>query len=191
MSKLFGEIVVSMYIKEINIHKLILFLEDSQLSAYTIQRVPSYYPFPHTIKRLCIPNNVEGIPVTSIYSNAFNDIKSLEYVTIPNTIKNIYDRAFNGCSNLKVLIIPGSLKEIGFCFQSCESLKTIKFKEGVETITSGAFRDCENIKKIFFPKSIKFIHDDAFLEAKSIQIIIANDNEEAIAFAKKRNIKYI
>jgi len=76
-----------------------------------------------------IPDNINGIPVSSIASRAFSGgYRSSPIVTvnIPNTIKTIGDHAFYSCIKLENLLIPSQVNYIGEgAFSECESLNTI------------------------------------------------------------------
>ena len=53
----------------------------------------------------------EGTEV--ICDGAFRGCKSLQSVTIPNSVKKIGDDAFNSCKSLQSVTIPNSVKSIG------------------------------------------------------------------------------
>ena len=63
-------------------------------------------------KEFVIPSEIDGIPVTEIYGNAFEGCKSLTSVTIPDTVTTIYYEAFLDCPMLKEVTIPASVEEI-------------------------------------------------------------------------------
>ena len=50
-----------------------------------------------------IPNKIEGIPVTSIGSYAFEGCTGLTSVTIPNSVTSIVSWAFSDCTGLTSL----------------------------------------------------------------------------------------
>lgn len=171
----------------VNGYNISFYLQEGTLSAFQVNRHPGTS---HTISILHIPSHIGDIPVTSIADFGFVETDTLLLITIPETVTSIGERAFTGCMKLADISIPGSIKTVPFSFQSCENLKMVTFNEGVERIEQGAFSDCENIEVIQFPSSLIYISDDAFKESKNIEIINTNGNEEAIRFAKKRNIKY-
>src|SRR5271165_2387200 len=52
---------------------------------------------------VAIPGTIDGLPVTSIGTNAFANRSSLTWVTIPSSVTNIGSHAFYGCSNLSAV----------------------------------------------------------------------------------------
>ncbi len=73
-----------------------------------------------------IPNEINGLPVTSIEASAFYGNTNLMVVTIPNGVTNIGPRAFFGCYNLMSVAIPRSVVTIGYSqFGRCIGLTNI------------------------------------------------------------------
>lgn len=87
-----------------------------------------------------IPEEIEGLPVSKIESNAFIEAPKLKRVVIPGTVKVI-----------------GS-----YAFASCQLLKEVVLEEGVETIEDWAFISCA-ITKVSLPKTLKSVGNNAFL----------------------------
>ena len=91
---------------------------------------------------ITIPSKFNGKFVTKIYSNAFENIITLETVNIPNSIVSIGTRAFYGCSNLKNVNVStdSELQEIaGYAFYGCSALTDIYFPTYVDYIGAYAF----------------------------------------------------
>src|SRR5271157_4597088 len=51
------------------------------------------------------PTNINGLPVTSIGDQAFNNSTNLTNVTIPNSITNIGAGVFDGCASLTAITV--------------------------------------------------------------------------------------
>jgi hypothetical protein len=60
-----------------------------------------------------IPTNINGLAVTSIGTNAFEDSDSLGSITIPSTVTTIGDYAFASCYGLTNATIFDGLTRIG------------------------------------------------------------------------------
>ena len=91
---------------------------------------------------ITIPSKFNGKFVTKIYSNAFENIITLETVNIPNSIVSIGTRAFYGCNTLKNVNIStdSELQEIaGYAFYGCSALTDIYFPTYVDYIGAYAF----------------------------------------------------
>lgn len=73
-----------------------------------------------------IPETLDGKEVTGLAENCFDGCKSLETVTLPDTLKTIGDYAFQGCALLETVEIPAQVTDIGdFVFEGCTSLESI------------------------------------------------------------------
>lgn len=55
----------------------------------------------NTFVKLIIPEEIEGLPVTRIASEAFYNIDNIIEVVLPSTIKEIGERAFYNCKKLE------------------------------------------------------------------------------------------
>ena len=87
-----------------------------------------------------IPEELEGMPVAKIETNAFVEMPKLRKVVIPKSVKVIG----------------------GYAFASCPALSHVELNEGLETIEDWAFISC-NIDSVRIPKSVKSIGLNAFL----------------------------
>ena len=53
-----------------------------------------------------IPNNINGVPVTSLGENVFNNCTFIQKAVVPDCVTSIGEGAFNGCSSLQEITIP-------------------------------------------------------------------------------------
>ncbi len=133
-------------------------------------------------KQVTVPETVkignENVPVVSIADNAFAGDKTMETVTLPDTITEISDNAFKGCTSLKKVDIPKDTEEIGDnAFSGCTSMTTLKFKgRNLRKVGKGAFAKCTKLKKAQLPDSVIEIGQNAFNGDKLLGQIKVNGN---------------
>jgi hypothetical protein len=72
-----------------------------------------------------IPSTYNGLPVTTIREEGFQNIYGLRSVTIPDSVTSIGARAFAGCNYLTSVTIPDSVTSIGNGAFACEGLTGI------------------------------------------------------------------
>ena len=107
-----------------------------------------------------------------ICDGAFSDCKSLQSVTIPNSVTSIGDEAFSGCDSLQSITIPNSVTSIGDgAFYLCKSLQSITISNSVTKIGDGAFNWCKSLQSVTIPNSVTKIGDGAFNWCESLQSV--------------------
>lgn len=141
----------------------------------------------NNIKTLIIPSTLEGVPVTSINSNAFEYNSNLESVTLPGSITAICNSAFYGCTNLKKINMPENLQTIEWgAFCNCKNLETPVFPSSLITIDSYAFSNCTSINgELIVPDSVIRIGSSAFRDTNIETIILPFVGSEPDATGKE------
>lgn len=123
---------------------------------------------------LKVPGELGGKTVTEVGERAFQDCKSLEEVTLPETMVNIGNMAFSDCTNLTDISIPDSVENIGrYAFYGCVALTGITISDGVLSIGSDTFEGCTALTRVTIPDSVTSIGDYAFdgcINLKEIRI---------------------
>jgi len=115
-----------------------------------------------TKKNILIASEYNGLPVKSIYIDAFKN-KTITSVAIPDGVTDIGGDAFAFCSKIKSVAIPGSVTSISMgAFRYCRSLVSITIPEGVSSIGGYAFQGCSGLASISIPDSVTDIGKDVF-----------------------------
>ena len=137
-------------------------------------------------KRVVIPSELDGKPVTAIGSNAFYQNTRITSVEIPESAKTIGeyafaqctrltgvtilkgvtwigDSAFADCTRLTEVIIPEGVTSIGnTAFYGCSSLKNVNIPETVTSIRTSVFAYCTSLTEVTIPEGVKYIGSGAF-----------------------------
>lgn len=114
-----------------------------------------------------IPNTINGLPVTSIGTNAFYNCTNLVRVTIPDSVTNIGNSAFDSCVNLSTIIIGNNVRTIGdYAFNNCNGpdlwQNSVIIPNSVTTIGNFAFANNSDLNSVILGNGIKTIGDSAF-----------------------------
>lgn len=154
-------------------------------------------------KEVNIPSELDGITVTALGEKLFNNNKSIEKVTLPDTLTEIGSGAFMYCQMLSEINIPNSLTKINnfaFCgtkiteavvpeataligkeaFAHCGNLKKITIKSAIDTVPLGVCNDCPKLEEVNLPDSIITIETFAFDNCKSLKSITLPEKTKII-----------
>jgi len=102
-----------------------------------------------------IPNELDGLPVTSIGDVAFQDCTGLTSVVMPDSVTRIGNQAFAYCLALTSITIPDSVTSIGEgAFSECTSLTSIAIPDSVTSIGQEAFLYCTSLTCVIIPDSV-------------------------------------
>lgn len=86
---------------------------------------------------LCIPEEIDGKPVTTIGKKAFLGARELKKLVLPDAVETLQDWAFASCRSLETLTLPCKKLSVGQgILKDCVKLEQI-FITGKETETLG------------------------------------------------------
>ena len=120
-------------------------------TTYTVTRVGdgAFYAC-RTLNSVTIPNSVTYIGDTAFYS-----CDDLTTVDVGNAVTRIGDGAFFRCSSLTSIDIPDAVTSIGsYIFTGCSSLISIDIPDGVTSISDRAFWDCDALTSVTIGKGV-------------------------------------
>lgn len=81
--------------------------------------------------RVIVPSEIEGLPVTAIERKAFLSCKTVNYISLPDSIEEIGDWAFAHAEQLHSIIIPRHQLSCGKeLFLGCNELNEIVLRNG-------------------------------------------------------------
>ncbi|WP_231593712.1 leucine-rich repeat protein [Methanosarcina siciliae] len=124
-----------------------------------------------------IPGEIEGLPVTTIGTSAFQDCSALTTVSIPDSITTIGDYAFMRCSALTTVSIPNSVISIGkYAFSGCSALTTVAIGSGVTAISEGVFYNCPSVTTVTIGSSVTTIGTSAFQGCSALTTVSIPDS---------------
>ncbi len=126
-----------------------------------------------TTNDIIVPNEYNGLPVTSISDFAFAGSDYIVSISLPNTIKFIGSGAFLDCMEIKAITLPDGITTIqDNTFQNCINLESITLPNTVTTIGEWAFGYCENLVDINLPENIISIGEYSFFYCTNLTNII-------------------
>ena len=127
---------------------------------------------------------VVGEGITHIGNASFENLQSLEAVSLPSTLKTIGKYGFYNCRKLKTINLPEGLTSLDYqCFHQCASLEEVVIPASVTVIPEYAFYECNNIH-IKLHSGITEIGNYAFWESYNGVIEFIGTEEQWDAITK-------
>ena len=95
-----------------------------------------------------IYSEIDGIPVTSIASQAFLMCRKITSLTVQEGVTNLGSAAFAYCTALTEVTLPSTIVMDYSAFAMCIALESVIIPEGVESIALQAFYGCDSLSRI-------------------------------------------
>ena len=128
---------------------------------------------PSLQKALFIPKTVDSTTITA-YGNgsAISLSSNINYVIFEANLESIGNYAFQNLKSLEGIGLPNSVTSIGnFAFFRCTGLTEIVIPEGVTSIGSSAFFYCSGLTSVSLPSSVTSIGGAAFSGCSNLNSI--------------------
>lgn len=150
----------------------------SELYGYKITGFDRFFgnsiSYRDSITAITIPGTIKQVD-----SGLFDEMPSLEKLTLCDGIEKICGTAFWKCENLSELVLPDSMKTIGeSAFSGCSSLNKVEFNEGLKEIGLSAFANCRSLDDLILPDSLEIIEDAAFAGCRFTSVTLGKNIKE-------------
>ena len=134
---------------------------------------------------ITLPTSYRNTFITTIKSKAFNQVKTLTKVVIPNTYKKIEQSAFFLCDNIAEITVPfvgesatSGNSYFGYIFGATSynaqhtllplALRIVNLTENTTKVPENAFYNCSEIESFNLPSTITKIEHSAFRGCKKL-----------------------
>lgn len=144
-----------------------------------------------------IPEEIDGVPVTTIGSRVFQYDRDLSAIHLPASLVNIGESAFENCTELTAVVFPSdmALTHIGrLAFHHCFGLTELPIPASVMTIGDRAFACCYEVLHCRIPARVTTLGYSVFSNCKNLFAFevdpanVAYCSEDGVLFDKRKKI---
>ncbi len=132
-----------------------------------------------TTQSITVPSTYEGKPIV-IASRAFYGLPELISVTVEDTTGEIGTQAFMNCPKLETVILQGNATVASKCFSGCQSLKSIAFGRGIQSVGMECVFDCPALETVDIGDDCKSIGAKAFQNCHNLKTVTLGSGLEQI-----------
>ena len=123
--------------------------------------------------RMCVPESINGIPVTGIAERAFVNNAKITSVELPQSLVSIGENAFANMTGLETIVIPDSVESIGYgAFRYCTSLRSAHIGSGLTSLGKEAFRGAKNLTAFTVSDGGRFTQANGILYTDSGETLV-------------------
>ncbi len=129
----------------------------------------------------------------TIESESFKDVRNLEQIVLPKTIKTIEECAFENCSDLRVIICENDASDFiikSDAFKDCISLESVYLKAKMITIEKDAFLNCNNLRAVVFDSDNVILRKNVFSSSDLTIYAKKCKNPKLQKYCSENNITY-
>lgn len=121
------------------------------------------------VAHLVVPAAIDGYPVVSIGTSAFDSRADLLSVALPDSVTSVENSAFYNCVNLTTAVLGAAVADIGdYAFSKCGSLISITISKSTARLGNSAFEACSNLAAVTFGSALTNIGDRAFRQCAKL-----------------------
>ena len=106
---------------------------------------------------IIFPDEINGIPVTSIKKEIYGRGSGIRAVVFPVRIINLPDMAFENNYEIEVVIAESVTHLRGYTFIGCGELRVVKLSNELISIATAEFMGCANLEYLYIPASLSGI----------------------------------
>lgn len=124
-----------------------------------------------------VPGTIDGFPVTTIGSGAFQSCGHLISVALPASVTTLGREAFRACHELLSVAIPPKVRAIPtMLFFDCGSLRDVSLPDTITAIGYRAFEGCASLGSVRIPTGVVSIEHQAFNGCNSLRRMMIPPN---------------
>lgn len=128
--------------------------------------------------------------LTALWDFAFAQNPKLKCALIKNTeVNTLYQSAFYKCVSLEYVSLPDTLKTINASAFEKTAVKTVIIPDSVTSIKAGAFSNNESLREIYIPESVKSFGNDIFNGSENVKLYVTPDSS-AETYCEENNLNY-
>ena len=140
-----------------------------------------------------IPEQIDGVTVTSIGKEAFLKNETIKKVVFNEGLVSIGENAFKDCKALSEVKLSSTIRNLGKKMFLGTAIREVVLNEGLENIGESAFNGCKTLTNVQFSSTIKEIGKSAF-SGTNIKNLVLNEGLDVIgqgSFSGCKNLETI
>lgn len=141
-----------------------------------------------TVTSITIPNKYNGLYVTEIADRAFENMKNLTYVSIPDSVLYVGYKAFDGCPSLSYTdneilgakYLGNSAHPYRVLIGIYKRPESFSVNNVTMVIADGAFENCTKLQSVSLSSRVRTIGDYAFRGCTALKEVVFQGDVEYV-----------